>query len=166
VESRGLAVSAAAVSAPTTMSATAVESASTAAMEASATDSVPASDGTPTSEAASDCAATISAAVSATAVSTTAIASAVSVPAAIAIASTVPVSVAAAKPGSGTDEEAAVEPGWAVVSVGRAGIGIVVVVAPLADWRAVIVASVTGTDANAEGDLGVGVRRGESKDAE
>jgi hypothetical protein len=61
------------------------------------------------------------------------------VAAAIAVAVAIPVTrPSIVVPGSRTDEEAADEPGRAVVAIGRASVGIVPVVTVRADWGSVI----------------------------
>lgn len=72
-------------------------------------------------------------------------------------------------PRSGADEEAAVEPVRAVVAVGRAGVGIIIVIAIGADRLGPIAVTDVGgrADADAEGyALGIGVRSGEQRNGE
>jgi hypothetical protein len=88
-------------------------------------------------------------------------ATAVAIAATKAIAASV---VAATEPGAGTDEDAAREPVRAVVSVGRAGVGRVVVVTVGAGRRAIPVP--VGGYADADRDLCVGVCCGDKKDRE
>jgi hypothetical protein len=91
------------------------------------------------------------------------------VAAAIAIHAVVAVSVTAV-PGAGANEDAAGKPRRTIVSVGRAGIGIVAVVAISAD-RSRIPIAVTAinrsADTNADRNLGTGISRGrEQQDSE
>jgi hypothetical protein len=82
--------------------------------------------------------------------------------AAIAINPAVAVSITAAEPGTGTDKEAAVEPRGAIVSVGRAGVGIIAIVAIGTDGS-ITVASVAPVDrpanSNSNRNLRVGISR-------
>jgi hypothetical protein len=96
--------------------------------------------------------------------SPTGIAAAITVAASIAIAPTVSVPAtpaaaipAAVVPGARTDEHSAHEPIRTVVSIGRALIGIVAVITPLASWRAISDRSRDhiGTDAYTYRNLGI-----------
>jgi hypothetical protein len=148
---------------------------STAAVESSATAAVESATGDVAVESSASC---CSAAVSTCYCYSTAIAVTVRDWAAIYWASSIvatsvsvatAISVAAAEPGAGSDEEATGEPAGAVVSVGRAGVGRVAVVAIGADWRAISVAAVVrrwSADADADRDLGVGETGWENQDAE
>jgi hypothetical protein len=86
------------------------------------------------------------------------------VKAAITIKETITIPEAKAPPRSGADEDAAIEPFRAVIAVGSAGVGIVVVISIATGWWAVIGRR---SKSNAEGDaLGVRVRSREETDAE
>jgi hypothetical protein len=80
------------------------------------------------------------------------------------------VSVAGVVPGACSDEDSTGEPAGAVVAVGGAGVGRVVIVAVRAGWRAIGIArSVVGgrcADAYADRDLSVRERSWESKNTE
>jgi len=82
----------------------------------------------------------------------------VSVAAAIAVAAPA-VSKAPSVPRADTDEEAAVKPLRPVVSVGRAGVGVVRVVAPIADGRTVGIRGFSDRRANSDTHSHLGVCR-------
>jgi hypothetical protein len=80
-------------------------------------------------------------------------------------ASVVAVSVIAVVPGASADEDAACEPIWPVIAVGRASVGIIIVVAISADWRWAVIGR--RSKSNAESDvLGARVRSREETNAE
>ena len=97
------------------------------------------------------------AAVSAVVAITTAIAIAAAiVAAAIAAPAVIP---APAVPGTYAEEDSVIEPLRAVVAVGSAGVGRVIVIAPLTGgWAGNVTVGITAADAYADGNLGL--RRG------
>jgi hypothetical protein len=70
-------------------------------------------------------------------------------------------------PGADADEEAAAKPAGTVIAIRRAGIRVIVVIAPLAIWRAVIAvisgSNHRGADAHSNTDLGARRDRSERK---
>jgi len=96
-------------------------------------------------------------AASVTAVTVGAVSATAVIAAAIAVSATVVATpVIAVVPGARADEDAADEPVRAVVSIGSAVVGGIIVVAVSADWRGAVIDR--SAYANAEGDaLGVGV---------
>jgi hypothetical protein len=80
-------------------------------------------------------------------------------------ATVVATTVIAVIPGAGADEDAAGEPVRAVVTIGRTGVGIVVVVAVGADWRGTVIGR--RSESHTEGDaLSVRVRSREERNTE
>jgi hypothetical protein len=161
--SLNLASSAAAVEASATA---AVESASGIAVEAAATGDVAVESSTGYYSAAVSACYCYSAAIAVTVGDWAAVDWASIVAAAISVAVA---AVAVTVPGACSDEEATGEPAGAVVSVWRAGVGRVAVVAIGADWRAISVAAVVGrwyANANANRDLGVRETGWEDQEAE
>jgi hypothetical protein len=143
VSARRLAVTAAVGSATTAAveaaAATAVETASSAAVEAAAVASTAVEAAARIATGLRD-SAEAAAVAYATAIATVAVSATIavaSVSAAVAVTISATVAIAATEPGAGADEEAAVEPLRAVVAIGSAGVGGVVVVAVLAGGRAV-----------------------------
>jgi hypothetical protein len=71
------------------------------------------------------------------------------------------IAIATTEPGACTNEDATVKPRGSIVSIRRAGIGCIPVVAPLADRSAIIaaVAAVPRADADTEANLSMRVGR-------
>jgi hypothetical protein len=68
------------------------------------------------------------------------------------------IAIATTEPGACTNEDATVKPRGSIVSIRRAGIGCIPVVAPLAD-RSAIIAAVPRADADTEANLSMRVGR-------
>jgi hypothetical protein len=131
----------------------------TTAVEASASTTV---------ESATDCAATIASSYYATAVTTADEASgSIAVSATESIAVATAEAVSATEPRTGADEDASIEPRRAVVAVGCAGVGCVVIVAVVAGRRAIgVAAAIWNSGAEANRDLSVREGRRDKEDTE
>ena len=133
--------------------ATAVRSTAAAVESAATTARMAAAESTAGCATAAIAGACITATISAAVTAAISITTTVAVPTAIAVTAAVSITVTAAEPGTGADEEAAIKPRWAIVTIRSAGIRIVAVITVRADRSRIAVAP--NTDAYRHLSVGV-----------